>query len=158
MKLLIRKMTESDIPQVAAIEAQAICPPWSEQSFRSALDQPGNLFLVAETENEIAGYCGMYTAADEGEITNVAVRERYRQQGIGSRIMETVLASAVERGLTQIILEVRESNLAAEKLYEKYGFQSCGKRKNFYHDPDEDAVVMICHPGISSGENSNSPL
>lgn len=154
MKLLIREMTESDIPQVAAIEAESICPPWSEQSFQSAVAQPSNLFLVAETEDGIAGYCGMYTAADEGEITNVAVKKVYRKQGIGSRLMEAVTAAAIERGLTQIILEVRESNLSAKKLYIKHGFQPCGKRKNFYHDPDEDAVVMICQPGISSGENS----
>lgn len=146
-------MTESDVPHVAAIEAESICPPWSEQGFLSALAQPGSLFLVAETENGIAGYCGMYTAADEGEITNVAVSRRYREKGIGNRLMETAVSAAAERGLTQIILEVRESNLPAVKLYTRHGFCPCGKRKNFYHDPDEDAVVMICQPGIPSGEN-----
>lgn len=139
----IRRMTLEDIPEVAALEAQCFSQPWSEKGFADALKQPDNIFLVAETrDGMIAAYCGLYAAADEGEITNVAVSESMRHMGIGFAVVGEILNRAKRRGIQKVFLEVRQSNGNARKLYEKAGFTDCGVRRNFYQLPREDAVVM----------------
>lgn len=148
MNILVRKMTKEDIPQVADLEKAAFSVPWNEQGFADALSQERNIFSVAEHEGKVIGYCGMYTAADEGEITNVAVAEQFRKNGVGSRIIDYMIKQAVDMGIERIYLEVRLSNEAAQGLYRKYGFCSQGIRKNFYRKPDEDAIVMVCQPEI----------
>ena len=150
MNILVRKMTKEDIPQTAAIEREAFSVPWDEQGFAEAIAQEQNIFSVAECQGEIIGYCGMYTAADEGEITNVAVKEEFRKHGVGSRILAYMIRQAADKGIAGIYLEVRSSNEVAQKLYRKYGFLAVGTRKNFYRKPDEDAIVMMCQPEIST--------
>ena len=148
----IRKMETADIPEVAALEKEAFSMPWSEKGFADALSQPDNIFLVAETaEGRIAAYCGLYVAADEGEITNVAVSEQLRGQGIGFSLVSEICREAAVSGVANIFLEVRKTNEAARRLYEKAGFSECGIRKNFYEKPQEDAIVMCCElRGIKS--------
>lgn len=144
-KLIIREMQLEDVPTVAVLEAECFSEPWSEQAFQDALKQPEALMMVAiGMGNNPMGYCGIYLSADEGEITNVAVRPDHRKQGIADAILTEVLSEAWKRGAQTIYLEVRESNLPAQKLYEKHGFESCGIRKNFYRKPTEHAIVMSC--------------
>ena len=144
-KLEVREMQSEDIPAVAALEAECFSEPWSEQAFLDALKQPEALMMTAlGMGNNPMGYCGIYLSADEGEITNVAVRPEHRKQGIADAILTEVLSEAWKRGARTIYLEVRESNLPAQKLYEKHGFVSCGIRKNFYRKPTEHAIVMSC--------------
>lgn len=139
----IRRMSPADIPEVAVLEAQNFSMPWSEKGFDDALKQADNIFLVARTQDgTIAAYCGLYASTDEGEITNVAVSEKVRRQGIGVAVMEELFYRAKERGIKKIFLEVRQSNMSARRLYDKMGFAQCGIRKNFYERPREDAVVM----------------
>lgn len=140
----IRKMVPEDIPAVYEIECRSITPPWTKQGFVDALANENAVFYVAEhlEKKHILGYCGMYFAADEGEITNVAVHPDYRKQGVADQIIAAILQDGVQKGLTQIFLEVRASNAPAQKLYEKHGFKGQGVRKNFYRDPKEDAIVM----------------
>lgn len=148
----IREMTAADLPAVAAIERACFSRPWSERGFADAIAQPGNLFLVAETgDGRVAAYCGLYTAADEGEITNVAVTESARERGIGSSLVAAICQEAKRRGVSRIFLEVRRSNDAAGKLYAKAGFAECGVRKNFYEFPSEDAIVMTLQMKNVSG-------
>lgn len=144
-KLVVRKMQPEDASAVAALEAECFSEPWSEQAFLDALKQPEAMMMVAVgMGNNPMGYCGIYLSADEGEITNVAVRPDHRKQGIADAILTAVFSEAQNRGARIIYLEVRESNIPAQKLYEKHGFLSCGIRKNFYRKPTEHAIVMSC--------------
>ena len=142
-KVTVRKMLETDIDAVHEIEVQSITPPWTKQGFADALKNENACFYVAETDG-VVGYCGLYFAADEGEITNVAVSSAWRKKGIADQILKAVISDGKDKNLTQIFLEVRQSNISAQKLYEKHGFASVGVRKNFYRDPKEDAIVMMC--------------
>ena len=80
---------------------------------------------------------------EEGEIMNVAVRREYRRKGVAGRLMKELLSRAEKRGAARFILEVREGNLPAVRLYESLGFLHAGRRRNFYSDPAEDALIMI---------------
>lgn len=141
--MTIDRMREQDLSQVAALERQLFSEPWSEQGFRDTLGMDGVIFLVARDGEKCMGYCGIYLAADEGEITNVAVHPDYRRKGIGSSLLQQLLQQAKEWGATHIFLEVRSSNEGAQMLYENFGFAVCGVRKNFYQMPTEDACVMV---------------
>lgn len=139
-------MLEMDLPQVAAIEQACFSLPWSEKSFREACTKPENIYLVCENEEAVAGYCGMWTVLGEGSITNMAVAEAYRNQGVGAALLLELQKRGKEKAVNVLFLEVRESNVAARRLYEKMGFQDIGRRRNFYERPAEDALVMskIC--------------
>ena len=139
----IRKMTTSDCKMVAELEKQIFSQPWSEQGFLEAILGTTNIFLVAEEEQEICGYIGMYQSLDEGEITNVAVAPPKRGNGIGKQLLESALEEAKKQNISQIVLEVRVSNVSAIHLYERCGFFNAGIRKGFYDFPKEDAYIMI---------------
>lgn len=143
-QMIIRKMKPEDIDAVHEIECLSITPPWTKQGFADGLANENACFYVAQTDVQVVGYCGLYFAADEGEITNVAVHPAWRKQGIADEIISAVLKDAQEKKLTQIFLEVRASNVPAQKLYEKHGFEPQGVRKNFYRNPKEDAIIMAC--------------
>lgn len=108
-EIIIEKMQERDIPQVAKIEQQVFSMPWSEQGFRDALKQD-TIFVTAKQGERICGYCGMYCSFEEGEITNVAVFPEAQKQGIGKKIISGLLERASEKGIGRIVLEVRVSN------------------------------------------------
>lgn len=141
-EIRIRRMEAEDAKTVSLLEKEIFSQPWSCQGFLDALNQENAIFLVAEVEGEIAGYCGMYCAADEGEITNVAVREAFRNKGIGQLLVCKALEEARNAGITMVILEVRVSNAGAIHVYEKLGFEIQGIRKGFYEKPKEDGYVM----------------
>lgn len=146
----IRQMRAADAEWAARIEREIFSVPWSEQSFLEALKQGCTLFLTAWEGEECAGYIGAYFAADEAEITNVAVREKYRRQRFGEAMVRRMQQEAVKRGARSIFLEVRCSNEGAIALYQKMGFVLCGVRKGFYEKPREDAYVMVYTPEIST--------
>lgn len=99
---------------------------------------------------ELAGYCVLYFAAGEGEIETIAVAEKYRKLGAGDALLSEVKRRMPDLGLEALFLEVRPSNAAALALYRKHGFAEIGRRKNFYRDPEEDAILMSCPaPGDS---------
>ena len=118
--------------------------PWSEKAFMDSLSQKEALFLVAEEEDRVLGYIGIYLSFEEGEITNVSVDSSSRNKGVGSELVEQLKKEAQARGTEKIFLEVRVSNEPAIRLYEKQGFEQVGCRKNFYEKPREDAWVMMC--------------
>ena len=138
----IRRMEPGDAEAVSALERKLFSQPWSSQGFLDALSCGNAIFLVAETREGLAGYCGMYCALDEGEITNVAVAEKMRNHGIGRLLVERLLAEACKAGIHRVLLEVRISNHSAIRLYEKLGFAICGVRRGFYEKPREDGYVM----------------
>lgn len=141
----IREMKEQDIPFLARIEEAIFSQPWSEQAFLAALSDPNAFFLVAceETSEQPLSYVGMYVAADEGEITNVATDPAFRRKGFAEAVLLQMKKTGEEKGLTHLVLETRKSNAAAIALYEKTGFVITGERKGFYRFPPEDAYVMM---------------
>lgn len=138
----IRKMTEKDLDSVAEIERATFSMPWSKESLMDFLNREDVVFLVAEENGEILGYCGYLKIIDEADILNVAVKEGHRGKKIGSEMIQKLLEEGNQQGIFRFTLEVRESNLAAIHIYEKAGFVSAGIRKNFYEKPTENGIVM----------------
>lgn len=138
----IRKMALEDVSEVALIEQACFSLPWSEKSFKESLELPETAFFVADDDERILGYMGCYMVDEVGEITNVAVREDARNKKIASSLIDSMTEEAKQRGLISLLLEVRESNDPAIKLYQKKGFYKIGIRKNFYEKPKEHAIIM----------------
>ncbi|MCD7752030.1 MAG: ribosomal protein S18-alanine N-acetyltransferase [Lachnospiraceae bacterium] len=138
----IRFMEETDVPDVAAIEAASFSEPWSEASFRQILKREDALYLTAVSDGCIAGMCGLLIGPYEAEVFNVAVSPQFRGQGIAGRMFAELLRRGGERGVRNFTLEVRVSNQAAIRLYEKNGFVREGIRPRFYSNPEEDALIM----------------
>lgn len=101
-ELLIRPMEELDLSQAAAIEKEAITPPWSEQAFRESLGLEHTILLAAIEDGQVAGYCVCYQSFEEGEITNVAVKKELRGQGIAGKLLEKLCSYGRERGWSAI--------------------------------------------------------
>ena len=138
----IREMCLDDLEQVCILEQEMFSSPWSQKSFADAIANPSNIYLVAEEEKDILGYCGMWGIAGEGQITNVAVKKTCRKKCIGKQMLELLLQKGEKNGIVAFSLEVRESNHAAIALYEKFNFINAGVRKNYYEKPTENAVIM----------------
>ena len=144
-KLEIRRMQEGDLKEVARIEAENFSLPWSEQSFRESIRLPHVLFLTALLDGEVAGYCGCYLSLEEAEITNVCVDRQFRGRGVAGALLKELMRQGKALGAFAYTLEVRVSNEAAIRLYEKLGFVRFGVRKGFYERPREDALIMWRH-------------
>lgn len=141
--MIIRPMTETDLEQVEAIEKACFSIPWSVKSFLDACTTKDNIYLVCCHESDkIMGYCGLWTVLGEGNITNMAVAEEYRKQGVGEALMREMERLGQLKDVSVFFLEVRESNEPAKRLYEKMGYREIGRRKRFYEKPVEDALVM----------------
>ena len=140
---MIREMRPADAARAAAIESRIICPPWSEADYLDALGKPTYLILAAADEDDlVTGYCVASMAADEAEIVDVGVEPEKQGCGTGNALVAAMLDCLRDRGIREVFLEVREHNLAAIRVYSGNGFAEAGRRKGFYHDPDEDAIIM----------------
>lgn len=142
-KIIIVPMSAENIADLADIERECFSMPWSAEMLREELFNDCASYIVAQNESgEVLGYAGLLVAADEGYITNVAVREKYRRFHVASQLMDVFMSFCVTNDLAFITLEVRRSNVSAIALYEKYGFAEAGVRKNYYDAPKEDALIM----------------
>ena len=130
------------LPQIEELEQQCFSIPWTWDQLMSQLPDDCHEFLAAEQEGKVLGYVGMMTVLDEGYISNVAVDPAFRRQGIADRLITELLDRARIRELSFVTLEVRESNAPAVALYEKCGYRTVGRRKNYYEKPTEDALLM----------------
>ena len=145
---LIRRMREEDLPQVMVIEGENFSIPWSLKSFQDMMRRPEAVFLVAEradTEHRdtgIVGYAGAVMALDEGDVTNIAVLGTYKKQGIATRLLKQLICETMAAGVRDLFLEVREHNTPALCLYRAAGFAEVGRRKGYYDQPKEDALIM----------------
>ena len=137
----IVRLSEDMISAVAHIEAECFAEPWSEKSLKLLLGEQGFAF-AAVASGTVVAYGGMMCVLDEGQITNVATLPEFRRMGIGRKIMDALEDFAAERGIAMLSLEVRESNIAARKLYASCGWREEGIRKNFYRRPCENGIVM----------------
>lgn len=140
--LLFRTMENRDILEVAFIEKDLFSMPWTEKSLLDALKSPIAYYFVVQYEEKIIGECGIWCCLDEGEITNIGIHKEYQNMGVGTMLLGYLLEQGKKIGITQFLLEVRESNKNAIKLYEKYNFKIEGMRKNFYEKPRENAIIM----------------
>jgi len=141
LKIKIREMKNEDAAVIAFLEKECFSSPWSEKDLIGTLESGNSIFLVAESGEGIAGYVGMTYAADEGEITDIAVFPAMRGCGVASLLLNSLFEKGRERGLVSIFLDVRPSNAPAIALYEKKGFLLCGNRRHFYTMPVEDALI-----------------
>ncbi len=137
--LVIAPATEADIPAMMALENACFSDPWTEGAMRSTFDIPVTRILVARLEGEVVGFAIAYLIPPEGEIADICVSPAMRGKGIGGLLLNGLIADSQ---CSQFWLEVRLSNLAAQRLYGKTGFQILGVRKNYYDHPKEDAIVM----------------
>lgn len=167
MSLILRYMRLSDIPEVTVIDRMAFDPPWSPRSYQYEIGESnyshmvvlektntegkptprwrriiGNLGALPESDSVIIGYGGLWNIVDEAHISTIATHPQFRGKGWG----EVLLAGMIRRGLTlgaaYIVLEVRVSNVVAQNLYKKYGFEVVGTKSNYYHNNNEDAYDM----------------
>jgi len=147
VKLTIAAMRLEDLAEVQRIEQASFSTPWPENAYRSELTTNRLAsYLVARIDGRIVAYGGMWLMVDEAHITTFAVHPAWRRQRIGERLLVAFLDLAVDRNAREATLEVRLSNLAARRLYEKYGFRPVGLRPRYYSDDGEDALIMTTEP------------
>lgn len=140
--MIIEKMTADHIKAAADIEKKCFVHPWSEQSLESEMNGENSIFLIASEGEVPIGYVGLSVVLDEGYMGNLAVVEDYRRKGVGRALMKELIDKSKEQNLAFITLEVRPSNTPAVKLYESLGFKEAGRRKNYYKEPTEDALLL----------------
>ena len=147
VRLRIEPMTVDDLPAVHAIERSSFTTPWPDDAYRSEL-RSNRLatYLVARAGDEVVGFAGLWLMVDEAHITTFAVHPAWRRRRIGERLLVAILDVAVARHAREATLEVRLSNVAARRLYEKYGFRPVGLRPRYYTDNGEDALIMTTEP------------
>ena len=137
----IESMKEAQVPQIAALERVCFSDPWSEKSILSELENPLSCWLVAMDGERLAGYVGSQTVLGETDMMNLAVDPDYRRKGLGKELILSLIEALRQRGSRCLTLEVRDSNAPARALYEGLGFQEIGRRKNYYRNPKEDALI-----------------
>jgi len=135
-----RPMTGDDLPTVLTLEASVYPEPWSEAVFREEIARHDRVYLVAEEGGAVVGYAGLLLVEHDAHVTTVAVDPRARGRRLGTRLMLALADAALAAGAAHLTLEVRVSNTAARRLYERFGFESVGRRKDYYRT--EDALVM----------------
>ncbi len=156
LNVQLRSMKQEDVPQVTEIDREAFPTLWPPANYQRELKNGLAHYLVADDEGRrhIMGFAGLWMLADEAHITNIAVREKHRRQGIGETLLIAIIELAIELGAKLISLEVRASNTDAQKLYAKYGFVRVGLRRGYYTDNREDAVLM----SIEDAESAKARL
>ncbi|GBG55557.1 ribosomal-protein-alanine acetyltransferase [Sporomusaceae bacterium FL31] len=139
----IRDMRAEDVSGVLEVEQECFTLPWSRKAFEAELDDNDLAhYLVMEDEGRIIGYAGVWIVLDEAHVTNIAISQSYRRRGLGERLLIELIRSAKQYGALSMTLEVRVTNSAAQKLYEKLGFVKRGIRRQYYSDTKEDALIM----------------
>ena len=139
---MIRKWNPADISAILKIEETSFPIPLNEGQLKREMENPQAVYFVAEENDSVVGYGGFWSVADEAQVMNIAVLPAVRGRGFGIEIVEEMTREAKSLGLSFMSLEVRASNVAAIRLYEKFGFSSIGERKKYYRDNGETAVLM----------------
>ena len=138
----IRSAVSADAAPLVEIERRCFSDPWSETSFREALESPWTFGLVAQDGRGIAGYLIGREVAGTGEVLNLAVDLTYRRRGVARALLRAGLTTLRKRRVEEVYLEVRESNRSAQALYLSSGFRPVGQRAAYYRNPKEDALVL----------------
>lgn len=138
-----RRSLPQDISGIAELEREIFPDPWDERSVQNCICSEGSMCFTAEEDGKVVAYLIGRMIAPEGEIYRVAVAPNKRQRGLGYRLLDYSVKTSRGKGLESLFLEVRSKNIPAIKLYEAYGFKRVGVRKNYYKNPDDDAIVML---------------
>ncbi len=140
MTVTVRSADLTDVPALLAIEQQALgAAHWTFDEYTKLVNS--EIVLVAEEAGRICGFICAKTVAGEWEIENVVVAEEFLRRGVASALIHDLIRRAESGLAAAILLEVRESNLAARRLYEKHGFREIGRRRGYYQSPAEDAIL-----------------
>lgn len=140
---VVRRMKEDDLDALMKIEEVSFPTPWSQHAFLTELrDNEYARYFCLVQENRVIGYMGLWFILEEGHITNVAIAPEFRGHHLGEFLMRSVMQQMFDEGMERMTLEVRPSNLPAQKLYERLGFVLAGRRKGYYSDNREDALIM----------------
>lgn len=146
-KTVLREMTMDDIPAVEQIEQTCFSNAWSEKLLSDMLESEWDeAWVLADADDTVIGYANFRFLAGEGELMRIAVLPEYRGRGESRKLMDRLEMSAEEKEAPDLTLEVRAGNTPAVNLYKSYGFQAEAVRKNYYHDPVEDALIMWRRP------------
>lgn len=147
-QVIVRPMELRDVPRVREIDLASFSLPWPERSFRFEItENPASRLWVADVQLSdgqcvVVGMIVMWQVLDEAHIGTFAIHPAFRRRGIGSQLLAKSLLEVYEMGVRQCYLEVRRSNLAAQNLYQKFGFKVTSVRKGYYRDNGEDALIM----------------
>ncbi len=143
MKFVIRKMTLEDVPAVIDLDHKSFSLPWPERSFRfEVTENPASHCWVADMDGKVVGMIVVWLIVDEAHVATIAAHPDYRRQGIARSLLSHALLRLSEEGARSSFLEVRESNTAAQEMYRKFGYEVTGRRRRYYSDNGEDAILM----------------
>lgn len=166
-KITVHRMNPEEAAAAAEMEYQIFSDAWSERAVLDTLENERTICLAAEKAGQLIGYLFAYTAADEADIARIAVIKEARKQGAGKALIQELERVGKEQGVKRLLLDVRRSNAAARRFYEKLGFQENGIRSGFYENPEEDAVLMsreeeprqtACEETVPSGNQKTGSL
>ena len=138
--MIVREMTYNDIASVADVDRAAFSDAWKDDSFADELKKDYSHYFVAETDGEIMGYAGIWCIYETSELIRIATSPNHQKKGVAKELMQAILECAKNCGCERMMLEVRKSNIPAQKLYMKFGFNEISIRKGYYNG--EDAVIM----------------
>ena len=142
-QLIIRKMSSIDVNEVADVDVASFTTPWPKEVFFQEITKNDHAhYFVAELDNKIIGYAGMWVVIDDAQITNIAISPQWRGYKIGEKLFQYTCEHAIRMGSKRLSLEVRASNEIAQRMYRKFGLVPGGIRKKYYTDNQEDAIVM----------------
>ena len=133
---------KTHLDEIAALEKECFVLPWSREMFEEELKSNLANYFIAVDNDRLVGYAGMWKILDEGHITNIAVAADHRRAGVGQALLDRLMRVADTLEISTLLLEVRASNTAAHRFYAKNGFVDVGRRKGYYSDNGEDAVLM----------------
>jgi ribosomal-protein-alanine N-acetyltransferase len=150
---------DADLDGVLAVEAESFTNPWTRDMYAWELQNRNvcHIYVVRTADCPVAGFCAFWLVFDEIHINNVAVRPQFRGRGIGTTLMQHVLAEGRRLGATRATLEVRASNTRAILLYERLGFHVAATRRNYYTHPVEDALILWHEGENSAGTSTPDP-
>jgi len=148
MTVSVRRMEPGDIPAVAAIDQSAFSLPWPDSSYRHEVHDnlAARCFVAEDDDHEIVAMIVSWMIVDELHIATFATHKNHRRKGVGSQLLTEALEDGWAGGARRAFLEVREGNLAAQEMYQKFGFRVTGRRPKYYRDNGEDAILMTLEP------------
>jgi ribosomal-protein-alanine N-acetyltransferase len=144
--VVIEPMRLEDLDTVVALDAAVSNPAWSRGMFESELttNQFAGFLVARPPGGGVCGYIGYWIVFEELHLLNVAVHPEWRRKGVAARLVKTVFDTAIGRGVTRALLEVRASNVPAQQLYFRFGFYVIARREGYYTQPSEEAMIMAC--------------
>ena len=139
----IRRSLPKDASEIASMESDIFSDPWSEEAINSVISTEGSMCYSALSDGKLIAYIIGRHICPEGEIYRIATAKEHRKRGVAYRLLDYAVKSERGLGLESLFLEVREHNAPAIALYSSYGFNKIGIRKNYYKNPDDNAIIML---------------